>query len=79
MKQGGVSRYSVKKILSHSTEKLRMEHFKISQISSAQRKMPMRGISRFSKESLLSHSTEKFRRGTFLRFTMFLVSGKTYG
>ena len=38
--------------------------------------MPMRGISRFSKEILLSHSTEKLRRGTFLCFTMFLVSEK---
>ena len=38
--------------------------------------MPMRGISRFSKEILLSHSTEKLRRGTFLCFTIFLVSEK---
>ena len=62
MKQGGVSRYSVKKFLSHSTEKLRSEQIRVSLISGAQRKMPMRGISRFSKEILLSQSTEKFRR-----------------
>ena len=36
--------------------------------------MPMRGISRFSGGILLSHSTEKLRRGTFLRFTKFLLS-----
>ena len=38
--------------------------------------MPMRGFSRFSKETLLSHNTENFRRGTFLRFTKFLLSKK---
>ena len=36
--------------------------------------MPRRGISRFPKKKLLSHSTEKLRRGTFLRFTKFLLS-----
>ena len=34
----------------------------------------MRGKSRFSIEILLSHSTKKLRRGTFLRFTKFVVS-----
>ena len=34
----------------------------------------MRGISRFSQDFLLSHSTERLRRGTFLRFTKFLLS-----
>ena len=38
--------------------------------------MPMRGNSGFSKENFLSHSTEKLRRGTFLRFTKFLLSKK---
>ena len=33
MKQGGVSRYSVKKFLSHSTENLRSEPFCVSLIS----------------------------------------------
>ena len=36
--------------------------------------MPMSESSRFSKDTLLSHSTEKLRRGTFLRFTKFLLS-----
>ena len=36
----------------------------------------MRGITRLSNENLLSHSTEKLRRGTFLRFTKFLLSKK---
>ena len=35
MKEGGVSRYSVKKFLSHSTEKLRREHFKVPLIAGA--------------------------------------------
>ena len=76
MKELGVSGCSVRKFLSQSTEKLHREHFKVSLISGAQRRMPMRGISRFSKENLLSHSTEKLRRGTFLCFTKFLVSQK---
>ena len=74
VKEGGVLRYSVKKLLSQSTEELRREHFCVSLISVVQRNKPMRGISRFSKENLLSHSTEKLRRGTFLRFTKFLLS-----
>ena len=74
MKQGGVSRYSVKKFLTQSAENLRREHFCVSLISGAQRKMPMRGISRFSREILLSHSTEKLHRGTFLFYTSFLGS-----
>ena len=38
---------------------------------------PVRGITRLSNENLLSHSTEKLRRGTFLRFTKFLLSKKS--
>ena len=79
VKELGMTGCSVRKFLSQSTEKLRREHFRNSLISGAQRRMPMRGISRFSKESLLSHSTENFRRGTFLRFTKFLVPRKFYG
>ena len=33
VKEGGVSRYSVKKLLSQSTEELRGEHFCVSLIS----------------------------------------------
>ena len=36
-------------------------------------------MSRDSVKTFLSQSTEKLRRGTFLRFTKFLVSGKSYG
>ena len=60
---GGVSRFSVEKFLSHSTEKLRwgtllcFRKFLISK-----NVKDKGGVSRFSVEILLSHSTETFHR-----------------
>ena len=81
MDKGGkeypVSRVSLEKTLSHSTEKFRrgailcFRKFRVSK-----NLMPKTGISPFSTAILLSHSTEKFCRGSVLCFTKILVSIK---
>ena len=83
MKQGGVSRYSVQKFLSQSTEIFVGEHFSFLQIFVVSKNFMAKrwgrkqgGVSRYSVKNVLSHSTEKLRRGTFLCFTKFLISEK---
>ena len=74
-KEKGVSRFSVKNLLSHSTEKLRQGTFLCFRKFQVRKKfMHKRGISRFSVEKLLSQSTEKPLRGALLCFRNFRVS-----
>ena len=78
MKQGGVSRYLVKDLLSHSTEKLRRGTFLcFTKFLVSEKTMDKRGGRKEYHDILsifLSDSTEKLRRGTFLFFKKFLVS-----
>ena len=64
-----ISRFSVEKFLSHSTEKLRRGTLLcFTKFLVSKKFMDKRGeegsISRFSVENFLSHNAENFRRGT---------------
>ena len=79
MKQGGVSRYSVKKFLSQSTEKFRKGMFLLfTNILVSKNFMHKRwgmkqgGVSRYSVKKFLSQSTENLRREYFC---VSLISG----
>ena len=63
---GGVLRFPVKNLLSHS--------FFVLANFCYRNFLPQRGISRSSFENLLSHSTQKLSRRTLLCFRKFLVS-----
>ena len=72
---GGVSRFFVENLLSHSTEKFHwgtLRCFRKFHVS--QNFMHKKGISLNSVEKSLSHSAEKIRRGTLLCFERILVS-----
>ena len=74
-----MSRCSVKKLLSQSTEELRREHICVSQNFWYRKNFWIRGrrtegVSQDNLSFSLSHSTEKLRRGTFLLYTKILVS-----
>ena len=72
---GGVSRFSVENILSHSTEKFRWRTLRcFRKIRVSQNFMHRKGISLNSVEKSLSHSAYKFRRRTLLCFERILVS-----
>ena len=79
MKEGGVSRFSVKIFLSHSTEKLRRgtflfcTKFLVSK-NFMDKKLGMKegGVSRYSVKKFLSQSTKKLRRE---HFCVSLISG----
>ena len=72
---GALSRFSVKIVLSLSTESfLRETLLCLRKVRNPQNFMPKRGISRLSVESLLSHSAEKLCRGTLLCSTKLLLS-----
>ena len=61
---GGVSRFSVENVLSHSAENFRRESFIVALISGTEKVWRRAGgVSRFSVENFLSHSAENFRRG----------------
>ena len=67
MKQGGVSRYSVQKCLSQSTEIFVGEHFSFLQIFVVSKNFMDRrlgkkngGVSRYSVKIFMSHSTGNF-------------------
>ena len=75
IREGGLSRFSVKNYLSHSAEKFRGwgESFSVSFISGID-KVWIRGgeaVSRFSVQNFLSHSAEKSSKGTLKSFTKF--------
>ena len=78
-KEGGVSRYSVKIFLSHSTEKLRRGTFLVyTKFLVSRYFMEKRwgvkegGVSRYSVKKLLSQSTEELRRE---HYCVSLISG----
>ena len=75
MPMRGISQFSIKNLLSHSTEKLRGEHFCVSQnfwyrknlwIKRGRRMGRKEGISRFSVKNFSSHRADIIRRGTIL-------------
>ncbi len=67
----GLSRFSVKYLMAHSTKKIVAEPFCASQSF-----WPRRVKSQTPIENLLSQSTESFRRGILLCFRKFRVSKK---
>ena len=86
MKEGEVSRSSVKIFLSHSTDKLRRGTFLfytkflvLKYFLDTRWGVKEGGVSRYSFESFFSQSTENLRRGTFMFFTNSLVSKKLHG
>ena len=73
---GGVARFSLDYLMSHSTETFVREPFSASLISGIKKTYAQEGYISIFREKVWSHSAEKHRGGTLLCFRKFGVSKK---